>query len=354
MGGAANNAEIDVPSTMRAAVLRHLGDALTIEEVPVPTPGRGEVLIRVTACGVCHSDVHAIDGDWSPPPTLPLIPGHEIAGHVAAVGDGVTWLVVGDAVGVPWLYSACGTCEYCLAGMETICQVAEATGYSKSGGYAEYVIADAAFVVALPDGVDHIAVAPILCAGVTTYRDLKRSGARAGQWLAVVGIGGLGHLAVQYAVAMGLRVVAVDVGDDKLSLARSLGAEVTVNAAQVDAVAAVHEVVGGAHASIVTAVASVAFEQAVEMLRPGGTAIYIGLPGGEADTIRTSIASLTNFERTVRGSNVGTRVDLAEAVDFAARGAVAATVRAITLDQVGEVLDEMRAGRVVGRVVIAF
>ena len=354
MGGAATTNEGGVPTTMRAAVLRRLGDALAIEDLPVPSPGRGEVLIRVSACGVCHSDVHAIDGDWSPPPSLPLIPGHEVAGYVAAVGDGVTSWGVGDAVGVPWLYSACGTCEYCLAGMETICQVAEATGYSKSGGYAEYVIADAAFVVALPDGVDHVAVAPILCAGVTTYRGLKRSGARAGQWLAVVGIGGLGHLAVQYAVAMGLRVIAVDVGDDKLALARSLGAEATVNAAQVDAVAAVHAAVGGAHASIVTAVASIAFEQAVEMLRPGGTAIYIGLPGGEADTIRTSIASLTNFERTVRGSNVGTRVDLAEAVDFAARGAVAATVRAINLDQVGEVLDEMRAGRVVGRVVIAF
>ena len=340
--------------TMRAAVLRTAGDRLMIEQVSRPQPAYGEILIKVTACGVCHSDVHAIDGDWDPPATLPLIPGHEVAGRVAAIGPGVDGFTVGDAVGVAWMYSSCGHCEYCLAGMETICQAAESTGYTKPGGYAEYMIADAAFVARLPDGVDHAAIAPILCAGVTTYRGLKRSDARPGQWVVVVGIGGLGHIAVQYAVAMGLRVAAVDIAADKLGLATALGAELVVDASAGDAVAEIHERIGGAHAVVVTAVASAAFELAVGMLRPGGTAVYIGLPGGKADEIRMSIAALTNYERSVRGSNVGTRLDLAEAVDFAARGHVAATVRTVRLDEINTVLDELRAGRVVGRVVITF
>ena len=210
--------------TMKAAVLHQLKTPLTIEQVPIPEPGHGELLIKVTACGVCHSDLHAVDGDWTPPPVIPLIPGHEVAGTVAKLGPGVTGFKPGDAVGVPWLYSACGHCEFCLAGMETICKQAEATGYTKPGGYAEYLVAPAAFVGRLPQGTDPYAMAPILCAGVTTYRGLKRTGARPGQWVAVVGIGGLGHIAIQYARAMGLRVAAVDVSEDKLELARSLGA----------------------------------------------------------------------------------------------------------------------------------
>ena len=269
--------------------------------------GHGDLLIKVTACGVCHSDLHAVDGDWSPPPAVPLIPGHEVAGRVVKLGAGVAGFTVGDHVGVPWMYSSCGTCEFCLAGMETICKQAEATGYTKPGGYAEYLVAPAAFVGRLPDDADPFALAPILCAGVTTYRGLKRSGARPGQWVTILGIGGLGHIAVQYAKAMGLRVAAVDVSAEKLALAKSLGAEVVVNGAETDAVAAIQEQIGGSHAAVVTAVASKAFEQAILMLRPGGTVCYIGLPGGKADEIRTSISAITNWELTVRGSNVGTR-----------------------------------------------
>ncbi len=212
--------------TMTAAVLHELGGGLEIERIPIPQPGYGDILIKVIACGVCHSDLHAVDGDWDPPPTLPLIPGHEVTGRVVGVGLGVDEFPVGSLVGVPWMYSSCGRCEVCLAGMETICPVTESTGYSKPGGYAEYLVAPAAFVATLPETVDPVAIAPILCAGVTTYRGLKRTGARPGQWVAIVGIGGLGHLAVQYAVAMGLRVVAVDVAADKLELARSQGASV--------------------------------------------------------------------------------------------------------------------------------
>jgi alcohol dehydrogenase, propanol-preferring len=338
--------------TMKAAVLHELRTPLKIETVPVPEPGHGDLLIKVTACGVCHSDLHAVDGDWTPPPVLPLIPGHEVAGKVAKVGPGVTGFKVGDEVGVPWMYSSCGQCEFCLAGMETICKSAEATGYTKPGGYAEYLVAPAAFVGRLPEGTDPYAMAPILCAGVTTYRGLKRTGARPGQWVAIVGIGGLGHIAIQYARAMGLRVAAVDVSSEKLELARSLGAEIVVNGAETDPVAAIQDQIGGTHAAVVTAVASKAFEQAVLMLRPGGTVAYIGLPGGKSDEIRASISAITNWELSVRGSNVGTRQDLNEAVAFAANGLVKAKIRTVELEEINAVLDEMRKGRIVGRVVL--
>ena len=159
-----------LPKVMQAAVLRSLKSPLTFETMPVPVPRPGEILVKVKACGVCHSDVHAIDGDWDPPPVLPLIPGHEVTGHVAAVGPGVSSLAVGERIGVPWMFWSCGTCELCLAGMETICRSAEATGYSKPGGYAQYMAAPAAYCARLPGRVDLCEIAPILCAGVTTYR----------------------------------------------------------------------------------------------------------------------------------------------------------------------------------------
>lgn len=337
---------------MKAAVVRKTGTPLKIETLPIPQPKPGEILIKVTACGICHSDVHAVDGDWNPGPNLPLIPGHEVAGHVAAIGADVKGFRLGDAVGVPWMYSACGHCEFCQAGMETICKAAEASGYSKPGGYAEYMIADAAFVARLSKKTDLYAIAPILCAGVTTYRGLKRTRTRPGQWMAVVGIGGLGHIAVQYAVAMGMRVVAVDVDDEKLKLARKLGAEWSVNAKKADPVAEIQAKLGGTHGAVVTAVATAAFEQAIGMLRPAGTVAYIGLPGGKADQIRASISAITNWELTVTGSNVGTRLDLNEAVDFAVRGAVKAKIQKVKLGQINKVFNDMRKGKIVGRMVL--
>ena len=337
---------------MQAAVLRKLRTPLTIETLPCPEPGPGEILIRVAACGVCHSDLHAVDGDWTPGPTLPLIPGHEVTGHVAALGSGVSDLRVGDAVGVPWMFDACGACEFCLSGQETICPFGESTGYSKPGGYAEFMTAPAAFVGRLPKGADLFALAPILCAGVTTYRGLKRTQARAGQWVSVVGVGGLGHIAIQYAAAMGLRVAAVDVDAAKLRLAKRLGAEVTANAADGDPAAAIKKRTGGTHGAIVTTASPRAFEQAVELLRRGGTCVYIGVPGGKGDQIRTSISALIGGELSLRGSSVGTRADLAEAIDFAANGLVKAKVERQPLGNVNQVLDRMREGRIMGRVVL--
>ena len=342
-----------MPTTMQAAVAHQLRAPLVIETLPIPAPGPGDILIKVTACGVCHSDLHAVDGDWTPPPVLPLIPGHEVTGVVAALGAGVTTLALGARVGVPWLYSACGHCEFCLAGMETICKQAEATGYSKPGGYAEYMVAPANFCGRLGDGVDMYAMAPILCAGVTTYRGLKRTGAKPGQWVAVVGVGGLGHIAVQYARAMGFRVAAVDIDDGKLALAKSLGAEVLINGKNGDPAKAVQEQVGGVHGAVVTAVAQAAFEQAIGMLRPAGTVSFIGLPGGDKDSIRTSISALVNGELSIRGSNVGTRQDLTEAIDFAARGLVASKIERQPLGAINEVFARMRKGEIVGRVVLA-
>jgi propanol-preferring alcohol dehydrogenase len=338
---------------MKAAVLREIGTSLMIERLPVPKPGRGEVLIKVEACGVCHSDLHAVEGDWSPLPNLPLVPGHEVIGAVAALGDGVTHFAVDDRIGVPWLYSACGHCEFCLSGMETICLKAESTGYTKPGGYAEYMIADAAFCGRIPASADPFELAPILCAGVTTYRGLKRTGVRPGQWVTVIGIGGLGHIAVQYARAMGMRVAAVDVADEKLALAQSYGAEFVVNARANDPGTAIKEAIGGSHGAVVTAVSAAAFEQSVAVVRNGGSVCWIGLPGGKQDEIRMTISSVVNGELSLRGSNVGTRQDLQEAVDFAANGLVKSQIEKQPLEEINAVFDRMKRGRIAGRVVLA-
>ncbi|MGV0761720.1 zinc-dependent alcohol dehydrogenase [Tistrella mobilis] len=338
---------------MQAAVVERPGEGLRMMEVARPEPGPGEVLIRVAACGVCHSDLHIVDGDWGTPPKLPLIPGHEVTGHVAALGAGVSGIAIGDAVGVPWMAHACGRCAWCLAGMETICEAGGATGFSRDGGYAEYMLAEAAFVARLPADADLVAIAPILCAGVTTWRGLKRSEARAGEHVAIVGAGGLGHVAIQYARAMGLRPVAVDVSPARLDHALTLGAEAVVDAAAGDPVAGVQAATGGgAHAAIVTATAPAAFEQAIAMTRPGGTTVFIGLPGGERDAIRVSIARISNWERSIRGSNVGTRRDLQEAVDFALRGHVRAEVTPLPFARIDEALARLRRGEVTGRLVL--
>lgn len=339
--------------TMKAAVLHELRTKLSLETIPVPEPGPGEVLVKVAACGVCHSDLSAVDGEWNPGPNLPLIPGHEVTGHVAAVGADVSGLAIGDAVGVPWMWSACGHCESCLNGMEMICEFGEATGYSRPGGYAEYMVARADFVARLPSDADLVKIAPILCAGVTTYRGIKRTNTQPGEWLAVVGVGGLGHIAVQYAKAMGLRVAAVDIDPKKLALAKELGAEVAIDAREGNPVTAVRKALnGGAHGALVAAVATQAFEQSIGMLRPGGTVVFVGLPGSKADEIRASIAATTSRELSIRGSSIGTRIDLDEAVAFALRGAVAAEVTTAPLEEANAVLERMRNGEILGRVVL--
>src|SRR5215213_3561486 len=248
---------------MRAAVVHAFGEPLTIDEVPVPDPGPGEIVVRIAATGVCHTDLHAVRGDWAAKPSLPLVPGHEGVGHVAAVGAGVTHVREGDAVGVPWLHDACGECEYCVSGWETLCPAQHNTGYTVDGTYADFVRAKADYVGHLPPGADLESIAPILCAGVTTYKGLKETEARPGEWVAISGIGGLGHMAVQHAKAMGMHVAAVDVHPDKLELAKRLGADLVVDARAPDAVARLQrETGGGVHGALVTAVSPAAFDQA--------------------------------------------------------------------------------------------
>jgi len=322
---------------MKAAVVRAFGKPLVIEDVPVPVPGPGEILVKVKACGVCHTDLHAASGDWPVKPVPPFIPGHEAAGVVAALGPDVTDFKLGDAVGVAWLHDACMRCEYCETGWETLCEHQHNTGYSVNGGFAEYVVASAAFAARLPAGVDFAAIAPILCAGVTTYKGLKETDARPGEWVVISGIGGLGQVAVQYAKAMGLKVVAIDIAEDKLKLARAAGADHAVNALSADAVESVlRDTGGGAHGVLVTAVSTAAFAQALKMVRRKGTVSLVGLPPGE---FPTPIFDVVLKRITVRGSIVGTRRDLDEAIAFAADGKVRSEITKAPLADINAIFD---------------
>jgi alcohol dehydrogenase, propanol-preferring len=334
---------------MKAAVVRAFDQPLAIEEVAVPRPGAGQILVKVAACGVCHTDLHAAEGDWPVKPSPPFIPGHEGVGHVAAVGAGVSHVREGDRVGVPWLYSACGRCTHCLGGWETLCESQQNTGYSVNGSFAEYVVADAGYVGHLPAGIGFVEIAPVLCAGVTVYKGLKVTDTRPGDWVVVSGIGGLGHMAVQYATAMGLNVAAVDVDDAKLALASRLGATLTVNARDTDPAAFLRREIGGAHGVLVTAVSRAAFAQATGMLRRGGTMSLVGLPPGD---FPLDIFGMVLNGITVRGSIVGTRLDLQESLAFAAAGKVRATVATERLENINEVFARMHRGAIEGRVVL--
>ncbi|MFG6157487.1 alcohol dehydrogenase AdhP [Halomonas sp. 1390] len=336
-------------ATMKAAVVRKFGEPLTIEEVPTPRPKRGEILVKVAASGVCHTDLHAAHGDWPVKPEPPFIPGHEGVGHIVAVGEGVSHVKEGDRVGVPWLYSACGYCEHCLGGWETLCESQQNTGYSVNGGFADYTLADAGYVGRLPDNVDFLEIAPVLCAGVTVYKGLKMTDTRPGQWVVISGIGGLGHMAVQYARAMGLNVAAVDIDDGKLALAARLGAAVTVNAMKTDPAAYIKQEIGGAHGALVTAVSPKAFDQAQGMLRRGGTLVLNGLPPGD---FPLPIFGTVLNGLTIRGSIVGSRQDLQESLDFAGEGRVKATVATDRLENINDVFQRMIEGRIEGRVVL--
>lgn len=338
-----------LPKTMKAAVIREFGAKLRIEEVEVKRPGRNEILVKVIASGVCHTDLHAVEGDWPVKPKMPLIPGHEGVGYVVAVGPEVKNVKEGDAVGVPWLYSACGGCDQCITGWETLCDSQQNGGYSVDGGFAEYVIADARYVGKLPANVDFMQMAPILCAGVTVYKGLKETETKPGEWVAISGIGGLGHVAVQYAKAMGMHVAAIDVADDKLDLAKKLGADITVNALHHNPGEFLKKEVGGMHGALITAVSPIAFRQGLETLRRKGTIALNGLPPGSFDL---PIFDTVLNRITVRGSIVGTRKDLQEAIEFANEGKVKATVTEAKLEDINEVFDDMKAAKINGRVVL--
>jgi alcohol dehydrogenase, propanol-preferring len=335
--------------TMKAAVVRELGKPLTIEEVPIPQPTDDQILVRLAATGICHTDLHAVNGDWPVKPKPPFIPGHECVGSVVAMGRAVRSVKEGDRVGIPWLHTACGYCSYCRSGWETLCGSQLNSGYSVNGSFAEYALADPKYVGRLPSNLEWGPAAPILCAGVTVYKGLKETEVKPGEWVLISGIGGLGHMAVQYAKAMGMHVAAVDVHPDKLALAKSLGAEIALDATTVDVATEIQRLVDGAHGALVTAVSPKAFEQAFDMLRSRGTMSLVGLPPGR---MSLPIFNMVLKRITVRGSIVGTRQDLEEALAFAGSGAVSAHFSWDRLENINDIFARMVDGRIDGRVVV--
>jgi propanol-preferring alcohol dehydrogenase len=342
-------ARAETAQTYRAAVVHDFGSPLTVEQVSPPDLESGQVRVKVEACGLCHTDIHAANGDWPIKPSPPFIPGHEGVGIVTQLGWGVSEVAVGDRVAMPWLGYACGNCEYCVSGRETLCLEQKMMGYTIDGGFGEYATAYARYVVKVPEGVDPFDAAPLTCAGVTTYKAVKVAGTRSSDFVAVFGVGGLGHLAIQYASIAGGRVVAVDVIDEKLELARELGAEFTINAKKEDPVAAI-QALGGVDQAIALAVSPRAFEQAYSSLKRGGTLVFVALPAD--NEVKLPIFETVLNGITIVGSIVGTRKDLGEVFELHAAGKTRVIRETRPLDQVNEAIADVEAGRVAARIVL--
>lgn len=334
---------------MRAAVVPGFGQPLVIEDRPVPEPGPGQVVVRMEASGLCHTDIHAANGDWPVTPTVPFIPGHEGVGIVTATGDGVTSPGTGQRVAVPWLGYACGTCEFCLTGWETLCLSQRNTGYSVDGCYAEYFLAEAAFATPVPEGIDPPEAAPLTCAGVTTYKAVKVGNVRPGDLVLVSGIGGLGHLALQYAKIFGGTVAAVDITDEKLRLAAELGADIVIDA-RVEDPAEVLRTHGGADVAIGLAVDDRSFATAYAGLRRGGRLVLVALPA--SGTLRVPVFDTVLNGTSVIGSIVGTRADLTEVFALHAAGRTKVSYETRPLARVNEAIAEVLQGRARARLVL--
>ncbi|MCX5336625.1 alcohol dehydrogenase AdhP [Streptomyces sp. NBC_00140] len=333
---------------MKAAVVRAFGEPLVIEDRPDPEPGPGQARIRVEASGLCHTDIHAAHGDWPVKPSPPFVPGHEGVGLVEKLGEGVTHLSVGQRVAVPWLGKACGRCEHCLTGWETLCEQQINTGYGCDGGYAEKMLAWADFAQPVPEGISPFDAAPLTCAGVTTYKALKVADVRPTQLVAISGIGGLGHLALQYAKIAGATVAAIDVTDEKLELAAELGADLVIDARK-DNVGEVLKQHGGAHAAIALAVNEAAFTAVNSGLRRGGRLVMVALPAH--GTIQVPIFDTVLNGTSVIGSIVGTRQDLAEVFQLHAAGRTRVIHERRPLESVNESIGEVLRGDIKARIV---
>ncbi|MFP4438562.1 MAG: zinc-dependent alcohol dehydrogenase [Chloroflexaceae bacterium] len=326
---------------MKAAVVHDFTKPLVIEDVPKPTPGANEVVVKVVSSGLCHTDIHAAHGDWPVKPTLPFIPGHEGVGYVESAGNAVKNVKEGDLVAMPWLGYACGCCEHCVGGWETLCESQLNMGYSMNGGYAEYTKAYADYVSVLPKGVDPFDASPLTCAGVTTYKAVKVSGAKPSDLVAVFGLGGLGHMAMQYAKTAGATVVAVDLLDERLKTAKELGADYTVNPRSEDPVQYIKKL-GGADVTISTAVSPRAFEQGYQALRRGGTIVFVALPAD--NYVQLPIFETVLNGITVVGSIVGTRVDLQETFELHAAGKTKVLYEKRVIDDVNSAFQEVEEG----------
>ena len=333
---------------MKAAVVREFGAPLVIEERPVPEPGPGQITVQMEASGLCHTDIHAAHGDWPVKPSPPFVPGHEGVGTVHAIGDGVTGLRNGERVAVPWLGYACGTCRYCLTGWETLCPDQRNTGYSVDGCHAEYFIAEAAFAARVPDDIDSLDAAPLTCAGVTTYKAVKVGNVRPGDLVAISGVGGLGHLAVQYAKTFGGTVAAIDITDEKLELARDLGADIVIDARTLDP-AEVLQSHGGADVAIGLAVDEKSFAAAYGGLRRGGRLVLVALPASGNLSIPVFETVLNGT--SVIGSIVGTRADLANVFALHAAGRTRVIYEARPLEWINTAIQDVLQGQAPARIV---
>lgn len=336
--------------TYRAAVVHDFHSPLTIEQVAPPPLEPNQVRVKVEASGLCHTDIHAAHGDWPVKPSPPFIPGHEGVGLVVELGSAVTELEIGERVGMPWLGYACGICDYCVTGWETLCLEQKNMGYSFDGGFGEYATAYAHYCVKVPDGIDPFDAAPLTCAGATTYKAVKVAGTRSSDLVAVFGVGGLGHLAIQYAAIAGGRVIAVDLVDEKLDLARELGAEFTINASREDPAEAIQKL-GGADQAIALAVSPRAFEQAYRSLRRGGTLVFVALPADNNITLPIFETVLNGI--TIIGSIVGTRTDLREVFELHGAGKTRVIRETRPLEEVNQAIDDVNNGRVAARIVFS-
>jgi len=334
---------------MKAAVVQEFGQPLVIEDRPIPEPGPGQVTVHMEASGLCHTDIHAANGDWPVKPNPPFVPGHEGVGTVYAVGAGVTSPRPGQRVAVPWLGYACGTCKHCLTGWETLCLKQENSGYSVDGCYAEYFLAEAAFAAPVPDGIDSFAAAPLTCAGVTTYKAVKVGNVRPTDLVAISGVGGLGHLAVQYAKIFGGTVAAIDITDEKLQLAKDLGADFVIDARTEDPTA-VLQAHGGADVAIGLAVDDKSFAAAYEGLRRGGRLVLVALPA--EGTLSIPVFDTVLGGKSVIGSIVGTRADLADVFALHAAGRTRVIYETRPLDSVNASIEEVLHGKARARIVM--
>ncbi|MEG7427182.1 alcohol dehydrogenase AdhP [Serratia marcescens] len=332
---------------MKAAVVTK-NHTVDIQDKVLRPLKHGEAALKMECCGVCHTDLHVKNGDFGEVPGITL--GHEGIGVVSAVGEGVTSLKVGDRASVAWFYQGCGHCEYCVSGNETLCRSVKNAGYSVDGGMAEECIVVADYAVKVPDGLDSFAASSITCAGVTTYKAVKISDIKPGQWIAIYGLGGLGNLALQYAKnVFNAKVIAIDVNDGQLEFAKQIGADLAINSKTQNAEEIIQQQTGGAHAAVVTAVAKAAFNSAVNAVRAGGKVVAVGLPPESMDL---SIPRLVLDGIQVGGSLVVTREDLKEAFQFAAEGKVTPKVTKRPLGDINAIFDEMKAGTIRGRMVI--
>merc|ERR1712014_52132 len=346
----------NVPKKQMAQVIEKTGGPVQFKEIDVQQPGPDEVLINIKYSGVCHTDLHAVNGDWPLPTKLPLVGGHEGAGVVVAKGDLVEDIEIGEHAGVKWINGTCLACDFCQQADEPLCPHALLSGYTVDGSFQQYCIAKAAHVARIPKEIPLDAIAPVLCAGITVYKGLKESGAKPGQTVAIVGAGGgLGSLAQQYAKAMGLRTIAIDSGDEKKKMCmEQLGSYAFVDFAKSNNVVKEGQEATedglGPHAVILVAVIEKPFQQAAEYVRPRGTVVYIGLPAGTY--LRAPVFESVIKMVTIKGSYVGNRRDTTEALGFFRRGLIKAPFKVVGLSELQKVYDLMHEGKIAGRYVL--